>query len=150
MDIETKVASPDVTAPAAVASLSNLSTDDLLVHLGQLSLANREPGVRAESLGYRDEATRAKFKDFGSAIFKAWERALHNLVCGTDDAAKALRERLLKAIEKGKDAVATVITGALTAYLGIYVAFAAAIGLLLYEIVIKPFGAQFCNFWKLD
>lgn len=151
--IENLVKPPETTVQSELAQLAGASEDDLYAQLGRLSLANREPGMNASELVYKDEATNAQFGTLGRRIFNGWSRALHQIICGDGEAAKDIRGKISEALTKGNTVTIPAMIGVvLSRTFGLDVQFASIIGLLLNEVVLKPLGTEFCRLWgnKLD
>jgi hypothetical protein len=129
--------------------IKDFSEDDLYARLGQFALAAREPGVTSDSLIWKDGNSFDQLRELGRRVFAAWGVALHSLICSDQSDAIETRNEIRAALMRDdKSAGAVIVAVALTRYLGVDVATSTVIGLLAYQVVLKPLGQEFCRSWQ--
>jgi len=137
----------------AVVALVNYDDDALLKQVAMRAEATKaDPAISGsydpivtydfEHAGIADD-----LRDLGARIFRRWERELHAVVCGTDDADKKDRDSILTQI-KADDATLGATVGAVLIGLGVGPAVAAVLAALLLKRILKPAGSEVCKYWS--
>lgn len=99
----------------------------------------------AIKLARREQARGARQK-LGERIFRAWNKELRSLCCGSGTNSKQ-RNALVKALT-GEGGGAAVVAGLLVTWFGLTVPIAAIIAALLVNRIGKPAMAELCKSWK--
>lgn len=87
--------------------------------------------------------------DVGKKVFKRWQKAIYELVCGSGATDVEARQSILSALKlNSPDALATAITLALVTYFSVGPAIAVIVGVLFAKVLFPPIGEEVCTFWK--
>jgi hypothetical protein len=105
------------------------------------AIAEKAPVVQADAMN-------PALAEFGKIFFQRVQRACHDLICGSDDANKDARNKVLEAIKLNTpQLICAAIAGLLTAGLGIAGSIASALAVIIFQILVKPAGAALCQVW---
>lgn len=119
----------------SVRTWTGTSEDDLYVHIGRQAV----------------EVTRAHTREAllqaGRNIVKRWHLALHDIICGKDEEATALRQDILKALKADQNAIAAAIAALMVAQFGLLAAVAAPVSVIIVKRLGKPVVDELCSAW---
>jgi hypothetical protein len=93
----------------------------------------------AITAGFREDLS-----NLGKRYFKLVERALHDLLCGSEGGD--VRRKIAEA-GMNWGAIGTVLSGAIASMLGVAPAIAAALAAIVIFLFIKPAGKLACETW---
>jgi hypothetical protein len=93
----------------------------------------------AITAGFREDLSK-----LGKRYFKLVEKALHDLLCGSE--GEDVRKKI---VEAGMNwgAIGTILSGAIASLLGVAPAIAAALAAIVIFLFIKPAGKLACDVW---
>jgi hypothetical protein len=139
---------------AVLAGLLEAGESELLQELGtRAQAATFDPAAAgsyapataqlATMMGPLDEVRR-----FGARLFRRLNREAWKLVCGNDPDDAGDRDKLLAALGVDRTAAAAALTAILIANLGLSVAVAPVLAVLVIKRVFNPAYQEFCGAWK--
>jgi hypothetical protein len=130
---------------AAAAESAPTPQDLLFTTLGaRLQAFNEDP---AQTLSFRSTITAGfndTLRDVGKRYFKLVEKALHELLCGSD--GEDVRKKIADA-GMNWGAIGTILAGAIAGVLGVAPAIASALAAVIIFLFIKPAGKLACDTW---
>jgi hypothetical protein len=83
----------------------------------------------------------------GKAVFRRWNRTLHEFVCTSNDEDKELKDKVLQAL-MGQGSGAALIAGVLVSAFGLHLVTATLIASLLVRLVLVPAKEGACEYWR--
>jgi hypothetical protein len=104
-------------------------------------LATRSPDSNLRAIDAADLQT------LGARVFLRWSRALHELLCGSSDEDKDLRDRLWSAITGKTGGITALFSAVLVSSFGATPAVAAIVATLIAKVVLQPAGEELCSYW---
>lgn len=85
----------------------------------------------------------------GKRILRRWQKAIYDLVCGTEDADPQVRKTILNALKlDSSDALAAAVASVLISFFSVAPAVAAIVGVLFGKVLLPAAGEEVCSFWK--
>ncbi|WP_192242605.1 hypothetical protein [Mesorhizobium silamurunense] len=85
----------------------------------------------------------------GKRILHRWQKAIYDLVCGTEDADPQVRKTILNALKlDSSDALAAAVATVLISFFSVAPAVAAVVGVLFGKVLLPAAGEEVCSFWK--
>ncbi|MEH7876603.1 hypothetical protein V7799_02505 [Rhizobium laguerreae] len=139
----------------AVKTLGVASTNKLYADLGAYSITYPQDPARFANpsvsvpvdvsvAGPMDDAI-----DLGKRILRRWNKAIYDLVCGTEEADPQVRKTIFDALKlNSPEALAAAITGVLISAFSVGPAVAAIVGVLFGKVLLPTAGQEVCSFWK--
>lgn len=98
---------------------------------------------QSAEMGLRDDVI-----ELGERIFRRWNTAAYELVCGSEDADSEDRKKIAEAIGLGETAVAAALSGLLVSSFGLAPAIAAVVAALVIKRFGRPVYEELCKVWK--
>lgn len=140
---------------AAVRDLADEDENGLLAKLGAYSVAfaQNPADFNAPATSARiDVGTAGPLDDMialGKRILKRWQKAIFDLVCGTEGVDAQAKKTILDALKlNSPEALAAAITSVLISAFSVGPAIAAVVGVLFGKVLLPAAGDELCGFWK--
>lgn len=137
------------TLESKVAKAEKLTEEDIYIALAT------EAGQQARGgMGLQDvaaiSADRLERSDdnlsLGKAIFRRWNRTLHDFVCSPSDDDEALQVQVMEALA-GKGSGVALIAGVLVSAFGLHMLTATLIASLVMRLFAEPVKEEVCDYW---
>lgn len=149
MDQDRLLRSATETLEAQVAKANALAPADLYYALGTEAAlqARGAMGLQAVTAFSTDRLERGDDSlNLGEAIFRRWNRTLHEFVCAPNDQDKELKDQVLQALT-GQGTGAALIAGVLVSAFGLQLVTATLIASLLVRLIVVPAKEGACQYW---
>jgi hypothetical protein len=119
--------------------------DLLFTTLGaRLQAFNENPALALSFSSTLTAGFNDTLRDLGKRYFKLVEKALHELLCGSD--GEDVRKKIAEA-GMNWGAIGAILAGAIAGLLGVAPAIAAALAAVIIFLFIKPAGRLACDTW---